>query len=58
MSLVPEQIEPDVVPPANREPKRVKVQSRNEPFSARAATRIWAEQPSSDNPYIAHYCPE
>jgi citrate synthase len=53
MSLVPEQIEPDVVPPANREPKRVKVQSRNEPFSARAATRIWAEQPSSDNPYIA-----
>jgi citrate synthase len=35
------------------EPKRVKVQSRNEPFSARASTRIWAEQPSSDNPYIA-----
>jgi citrate synthase len=35
------------------EPKRVKVQSRNEPFSARASTRIWAEQPSGDNPYIA-----
>lgn len=35
------------------EPKRVKVQSRNEPFSARASTRIWAEQPSLDNPYIA-----
>ena len=53
MTLAPEQIEPDVVPLANSEPKRVKVQSRNEPFSARAATRIWAEQPSSDNPYIA-----
>ena len=39
--------------PEKNEPKRVKVQSRNEPFSARAATRIWAEQPSSDNPYIA-----
>jgi citrate synthase len=35
------------------ESKRVKVQSRNEPFSARASTRIWAEQPSPDNPYIA-----
>lgn len=34
-------------------PKRVKVQSRNEPFSKRAATRIWSEQPSIDNPYIA-----
>lgn len=39
--------------PELTEPKRVKVQSRNEPFSARAATRIWAEQPSLDNPYIA-----
>ena len=35
------------------QPKRVKVQSRNEPFSKRAATRIWSEQPSADNPYIA-----
>lgn len=34
-------------------PKRVKVESRNEPFSKRAATRIWSEEPSSDNPYIA-----
>jgi len=33
--------------------KKVEVRSRNEPFSARAATRIWQEQPSSDNPYIA-----
>lgn len=29
------------------------VRSRNEPFVARTATRIWHEQPSSDNPYIA-----
>lgn len=34
-------------------PKRIKVQSRNEPFSKRASTRIWSEEPSSDNPYIA-----
>ncbi len=44
---------PALTEPTTTEPKRVKVQSRNEPFSARAATRIWAEQPSSDNPYIA-----
>jgi citrate synthase len=39
--------------PSTIEPRRVKVQSRNEPFSKRAATRIWSEQPSRDNPYIA-----
>lgn len=39
--------------PKPAEPKRVNVQSRNEPFSKRAATRIWSEQPSNDNPYIA-----
>lgn len=44
---------PALTEPTTTEPKRVKVQSRNEPFSTRAATRIWAEQPSSDNPYIA-----
>lgn len=38
---------------ATTSPKRIKVQSRNEPFSKRTATRIWSEQPSSDNPYIA-----
>lgn len=53
MTLAPEQHEPEATPLENSEPKRVKVQSRNEPFSARAATRIWAEQPSTDNPYIA-----
>ncbi len=52
----PEQASPATAEPldsASPEPKRVKVQSRNEPFSKRAATRIWSEQPSSDNPYIA-----
>ena len=29
------------------------VRSRNEPFVARTATRIWCEQASADNPYIA-----
>lgn len=51
-----EQSPPEQVAPAITEsisPKRVKVQSRNEPFSKRATTRIWSEQPSSDNPYIA-----
>lgn len=59
MTLAPEQNEPEAIssdnskPIENSEPKRVNVQSRNEPFSARATTRIWAEQPSLDNPYIA-----
>lgn len=53
MTLAREKIELEATPLESSEPKRVKVQSRNEPFSARAATRIWAEQPSSDNPYIA-----
>jgi citrate synthase len=35
------------------EPQHDQVRSRNEPFVARVATRIWSEQPSSDNPYIA-----
>ena len=34
-------------------PKKVKVRSRNEPFSARASTRVWHEVASDDNPYIA-----
>jgi citrate synthase len=46
-------LEPDKIESEKAEPKRVNVQSRNEPFNARTATRIWAEQPSSDNPYIA-----
>jgi len=49
---VPAQADPETTL-SSPEPKRVKVQSRNEPFSKRAATRIWSEQPSSDNPYIA-----
>ncbi len=52
MTLAADKIAPEAISPDNGEPKRVKVQSRNEPFSARAATRIWAEQPSRDNPYI------
>lgn len=36
-----------------QEHKHEQVRSRNEPFVARTATRIWQEQPSSDNPYIA-----
>ena len=35
------------------EPKHDQVRSRNEPFTSRTATRIWAEHPSEDNPYIA-----
>lgn len=35
------------------ERKHDQVRSRNEPFVPRAATRIWSEEPSSDNPYIA-----
>lgn len=31
------------------------VRSRNEPFVARVATRIWSEQASEDNPYIASH---
>ena len=34
----------------------VKVTSRNEPFAERAATRIWEEIPSKENPYIAESC--
>lgn len=34
-------------------PKHEQVRSRNEPFVARTATRIWHEQASADNPYIA-----
>lgn len=36
-----------------QEQKHDQVRSRNEPFVARTATRIWKEEPSSDNPYIA-----
>lgn len=36
-----------------QEHKHDQVRSRNEPFVERAATRIWQEIPSSDNPYIA-----
>jgi len=36
-----------------QEHKHDKVRSRNEPFVARTATRIWQELPSDDNPYIA-----
>lgn len=53
MTLATDTSAPEAISSDANEPKRVKVQSRNEPFSARAATRIWAEQPSSDNPYIA-----
>ena len=35
------------------EHKHDQVRSRNEPFTERTATRIWSEQPSEDNPYIA-----
>ncbi|MCE3252664.1 MAG: citrate synthase [Cellvibrio sp.] len=35
------------------EHKHDQVRSRNEPFVERTATRIWSEQPSDDNPYIA-----
>lgn len=36
------------------EHKHEPVRSRNEPFVARTATRIWCEQASTDNPYIAN----
>lgn len=36
--------------------RRVEVKSRNEPFVQRAVTRIWQEQASADNPYIAESC--
>lgn len=36
-----------------QEHKHDQVRSRNEPFVARTATRIWKEEPSGDNPYIA-----
>lgn len=35
------------------EHKHDQVRSRNEHFVERTATRIWSEQPSDDNPYIA-----
>lgn len=35
------------------EHKHEQVRSRNEPFVQRTVTRIWQEQPSSDNPYVA-----
>lgn len=37
-----------------QEPKHDQVRSRNEPFVARTATRIWYEEPAVDNPYIAN----
>lgn len=37
----------------SKEDAHGKVRSRNEPFVARTATRIWQELPSNDNPYIA-----
>ena len=33
--------------------KHQKVESRNEKFTDRTATKIWCETPSDDNPYIA-----
>ncbi len=36
-----------------QEHKHDQVRSRNEPFVERTATRIWQEEPSLDNPYIA-----
>jgi citrate synthase len=37
----------------SQDDRHAQVRSRNEHFSARTATRIWQESPSSDNPYIA-----
>lgn len=34
-------------------PKHDKVRSRNEAFAQKTATRIWYEEPSADNPFIA-----
>jgi citrate synthase len=36
--------------------RRVKVKSRNEAFVQRTVTRIWQEQASTENPYIAESC--
>lgn len=36
-----------------QEKNHEKVRSRNEAFTQRTATRIWHEEPSKDNPYIA-----
>ncbi|GMQ87328.1 MAG: hypothetical protein BMS9Abin08_0528 [Gammaproteobacteria bacterium] len=36
--------------------RRVEVKSRNEPFVQRTVTRIWQEQASVENPYIAESC--
>jgi len=36
--------------------RRVEVKSRNESFVQRTVTRIWQEQASSENPYIAESC--
>jgi citrate synthase len=33
-----------------------KVRSRNEAFARRTVTRIWQEQPSEENPYVAASC--
>jgi citrate synthase len=37
----------------SQEHRHDKVRSRNEPFVQRTATKIWYEQPSEDNPFIA-----
>lgn len=37
----------------NTEPKHTKVKSRNEAFVDKTLTKIWQEQASDDNPYIA-----
>lgn len=37
-------------------PDRGQVQSRNEPFTARTATRICEETPSAENPYLSQTC--
>lgn len=39
--------------PPSDSPRHQPVQSRNEPFSDKVATRIWHESPSPSNPYIA-----
>jgi len=36
--------------------QRIKVKSRNEAFVQRTVTRIWQEQSSTENPYIAESC--
>ncbi len=37
-------------------PDRGRIQSRNEPFAARTATRICEEIPSAENPYLSQGC--